>query len=173
MTGVTVKKARLRFIILLPGTVLLVGPALILWFTRSTAYSWDLASIARPWFWLALILIGVGLHLMVRTVGLFATVGKGTPAPWSPPRKLVVAGVYRHVRNPMIGGAIAVLFGEAWLFQSLPLLFWALFFLAINLVYIPFVEEPRLEKRFGEDYRDYRKNVPRWIPRLKRWEGLD
>jgi protein-S-isoprenylcysteine O-methyltransferase Ste14 len=95
--------------------------------------------------------------------------GGGTPAPWDPPRRFVVAGVYRHVRNPMISGVIAALYAEALLLQSLPLLAWAVLFMLANLAYIPLVEEPGLEKRFGADYRRYKANVPRWIPRLRAW----
>jgi len=100
---------------------------------------------------------------------LFVTVGKGTLAPWDPTQKLVVAGVYRHVRNPMIGGVFCVLLGEAVLWASLSLLCWFLFFLLLNLIYIPLLEEPRLERRFGQDYLLYKANVRRWIPRWRPW----
>ncbi len=96
--------------------------------------------------------------------------GEGTPAPWDPPRRLVVRGVYRRVRNPMISGVIFTLCGEALIFQSLPLAIWAALFVLANMVYIPNFEEPGLEKRVGEDYRVYKANVPRWIPRLTPWQ---
>jgi protein-S-isoprenylcysteine O-methyltransferase Ste14 len=108
-------------------------------------------------------LVCLGLVLMVATIRLFMTVGKGTLAPWNPPQRLVVRGVYRYVRNPMISGACCLLLGEAVLAASLPLL--GLFALAVivNAVYIPLSEEPGLAKRFGEEYEVYRRNVPRWI----------
>lgn len=114
-------------------------------------------------------LLGLGLVLFVSTVGLFARVGKGTLAPWDATRRLVVRGVYRHVRNPMIVGVMCVLLGEATLLGSLPLLGWFALFLLANALYIPLVEEPGLERRFGTDYRFYKRNVPRWIPRLRPW----
>ena len=117
------------------------------------------------------VFIVVGLVLVVATIRLFATVGKGTLAPWNPTQKLVVQGVYRHVRNPMISGVLSVLLGEAICFASLPLACWFLLFLVINAIYIPLAEEPGLVKRFGEDYEEYRRNVPRWIPLLKAWNG--
>ncbi|MEE8226609.1 MAG: isoprenylcysteine carboxylmethyltransferase family protein [Kiloniellales bacterium] len=161
----------LRAIVLLPGTALVAIPAIILWLAGETAYGGHLAPSASPWFWLALPLFAVGFTLMGATMRMFMRIGKGTPAPWAPPRKLVVAGVYRRVRNPMISGVITVLLGESLLFQSLPLLAWAVTFALANWVYIPRWEEPALYARFGEDYRRYSANVPRWIPRLKPWMG--
>jgi protein-S-isoprenylcysteine O-methyltransferase Ste14 len=112
---------------------------------------------------------------MVATLRLFVTVGKGTLAPWNPPQRLVVRGVYRHVRNPMIAGVFFVLLGEVVLAASLPLLVWFAVFVVVNAVYIPLVEEEGLVKRFGDDYLTYKQNVPRWVPRLRPWEahGLD
>ncbi len=161
----------LRAIVLLPGTALVAIPAIILWLTGETAYGGHLAPAASPWFWLALPLFAVGFTLMGATMRMFMRIGKGTPAPWAPPQKVVVAGVYRHVRNPMISGVITVLLGESLLSQSLPLLAWAVTFALANWVYIPHWEEPALHARFGEDYRRYSANVPRWIPRLKPWMG--
>src|SRR5919202_986332 len=74
------------------------------------------------------------LKHVVKTVVLFATVGRGTLAPWAPPERLVVRGVYRRVRNPMISGVLSVLCGEALLFGSVPLLEWFGAFLLINLI---------------------------------------
>ena len=115
------------------------------------------------------VLICLGLVLMVATIRLFVAVGKGTLAPWNPTQRLVVQGVYRHVRNPMIAGVFFVLLGEAVLAASLPLLGWFAAFVAVNAVYIPLAEEPGLAKRFGGDYLTYKQNVPRWVPRLKPW----
>ena len=87
-------------------------------------------------------------------------------------QKLVVRGIYRHVRNPMISGVFCILLGEAVAFGSLPLLGWFGFVVAVNMIYIPLVEEPGLARRFGDDYLLYKQNVSRWIPRLTAWEGL-
>jgi protein-S-isoprenylcysteine O-methyltransferase Ste14 len=106
---------------------------------------------------------------MYRTITLFASVGRGTLAPWDPTRRLVVRGPYRHVRNPMISGVLSILLGEAALLGSFPLLAWFGVFFAANAIYMPLVEEPGLERRFGDDYRTYKRNVPRWVPRRKPW----
>jgi protein-S-isoprenylcysteine O-methyltransferase Ste14 len=106
---------------------------------------------------------------MYKTISLFATVGEGTLAPWDPTQKLVVRGIYRYVRNPMIIGVLSVLLGEAVFLGSLPVLVWFLIFFAVNATYIPLLEERGLAGRFGDDYLVYKRNVPRWIPRLTPW----
>jgi protein-S-isoprenylcysteine O-methyltransferase Ste14 len=115
-------------------------------------------------------LMCAGLILMYRTISLFAREGEGTLAPWDPTRRLVVRGPYRHMRNPMIVGVLAVILGEAALFGALGILIWGAAFFALNAVWFRLVEEPGLRKRFGEDYEDYRENVPRWLPRRGPWE---
>lgn len=153
-------------ILALPFNVLVVIPALILWFTDG----WLTPHPFRLGFWVGLACLGVGLTLMTQTIHNFWTRGRGTLAPWNPTQKLVVAGVYRRVRNPMISGVLFNLLGEALLFASLGIGVWFALFFTTNAIYIPLSEEPGLEKRFGEDYRRYRENVPRWIPRWKPWD---
>lgn len=119
---------------------------------------------------LGLALIAAGFALWLWTVMLFARVGEGTLAPWDPTRHLVVEGPYRHVRNPMITAVLAVLAGETALFGSLPLLVWLAAFFAINHAFFLLREEPALERRFGDEYRVYRRSVPRWLPRRTPWD---
>jgi protein-S-isoprenylcysteine O-methyltransferase Ste14 len=115
-------------------------------------------------------LLGVGLLLFVASLRRFISEGRGTLAPWDPPRYLVVRGPYRYVRNPMISGVVLVLLGEALVLLSRPHLAWALIVLGINAIYIPLVEEPLLAQRFGDGYRDYCRHVPRLLPRWQPWE---
>lgn len=108
-------------ILLLPGIVTVVIPATILAFTGLDAFGvWHSspANIAVPVLGIAF--IGLGLMLMVATIRLFVTVGRGTLAPWNPPQHFVVRGIYRHVRNPMISGVFSILLGESLLAASLP-----------------------------------------------------
>ena len=141
-------------------------PAVILY---STGTVWP----PSPWnMVIGTLFVILGLTLMVWTNRLFATVGNGTLAPWNPPQKLIVRGVYQHVRNPMITGALSILLGEAVFFGSSWLLGWFGFALVLNLFYIPLVEERGLARRFGDDYLHYKQYVPRWIPRLTPWKGL-
>jgi protein-S-isoprenylcysteine O-methyltransferase Ste14 len=116
----------LRAVLLLPGIVLVVIPGTILYVTGLDTFDlWQ--SLPATRFVLPLLgvlLIVMGLVLMAATIWLFVTVGKGTLAPWNPTQKLVVQGVYRHVRNPMISGVMLVTLGEVCLSASLPLLVW-------------------------------------------------
>jgi protein-S-isoprenylcysteine O-methyltransferase Ste14 len=112
-----------------------------------------------------------GFAFFAWCVSLFARVGRGTLAPWDPTRRLVVAGPYRYVRNPMISGVALMLLGEAVFWGSGAVGLWAASFLAINHLYFVLSEEPGLERRFGEEYRAYKAAVPRWIPRLRPWAG--
>lgn len=116
-----------------------------------------------------LVVLAVGVLLFVSSLRRFAGDGRGTLAPWDPPRRLVVHGPYRYVRNPMISGVVFVLAAEAALLVSRPHAWWALTFLIINLVYIPLLEEPFLDQRFGQSYRDYCRHVPRIVPRATPW----
>ena len=96
----------------------------------------------------------------------FVFYGRGTPIHSMPPKKLVVTGLYRFVRNPIYIGGFLILAGEVLLFQSKGLLFYFLAIFVWVIFSVPVFEEPRLKKRFGESYKRYCKSVPRWIPRL-------
>jgi protein-S-isoprenylcysteine O-methyltransferase Ste14 len=161
----------LRAILLLPFVVAVIIPVALLLLTGPDTLdlwpSYPATRVGLPM--ISVPLIGLGLVLMAASIRLFATVGKGTLAPWAPTQRLVVQGIYRHVRNPMISGLFFVLLGEAVLAASLPLFIWFVVFVAGNAAYIPLVEEPGLVKRFGDEYLTYKQNVPRWIPRLKAW----
>jgi protein-S-isoprenylcysteine O-methyltransferase Ste14 len=160
----------LRAIILLPGVVTIVFPGIVIAFTRSIQISWSLIeSLNWVLVGIGIASIVLGLSLVIKTVSLFATVGQGTLAPWDPPRKFVVQGVYRYVRNPMISGVFCILLGETLILGSMPLVYELIAFVVINLIYMPLIEEPGLVDRFGDEYVEYKKNVPRWIPRLKAW----
>jgi protein-S-isoprenylcysteine O-methyltransferase Ste14 len=148
----------LRAILLLPFMVAAVIAGVILWLTGpDTLGLWQSVPATRvvlPVFGGALLCLG--LVLAVATIRLFVTVGQGTLAPWNPPQRLVVQGVYRHVRNPMIAGVFFVLLGEAVLAASLALLIWFAAFVGVNAAYIPLAEELGLVKRFGSDYLTYK-----------------
>lgn len=156
---------QLRAIGPLPFMGAVVVPAAIVLLSQDVDVGWGLPA-AVGWLPVAAgcALIGLGLLLMHLTISLFARVGEGTLAPWDPTRRLVVLGPYRHVRNPMISSVLCILLGEAVLLGSIPLLAWFLVFFAVNALWMPLVEEPGLERRFGDDYVQYKRAVPRWIP---------
>jgi protein-S-isoprenylcysteine O-methyltransferase Ste14 len=158
-------------IAILPFTVAVLVPV---WIAQRYGVAPTLGRSIGPVFLqvVGLVLLSLGLVLFTASVWRFATEGKGTLAPWDPPRVFVVRGPYRFVRNPMISGVLWCLFGEALALQSSPHAVWAASFLILNLIYIPFIEEPQLERRFGDSYREYRRHVRRFMPRLRPWRPL-
>ena len=149
------------FSFILPITVLVIVP---LWIERD----WT-TDIHLSVFWGSLIML-LGLAIMTVCISSFIRIGKGTLAPWSPTKKLVVRGPYRYVRNPMILGVLIVLLGEALALKSQNILIWAASFFVINTIYFMVYEEPDLEVRFGDEYREYKKHVSRWLPRQRPYE---
>lgn len=116
------------------------------------------------------LVIAFGIWLFATSLREIARNQQDTLTPWDPPRRLVICGPYQRVRNPLVSGVLFALFGQALLLQSLPHLLWAAAFLIVCLLYIPLLEEPQLEARFGEEYRRYRQHVSRFLPRLKPWK---
>ena len=150
----------------LPFTVTVVVPV---WIARRFGIAFGIGGTAFDIGLQAagVIVLAIGLTLFAASLQHFVVHGRGTLAPWDPPRTLVIVGPYRYVRNPMISGVVFVLAGEALLLRSWPHLQWMLIFLVVNLIYIPLTEEPMLEARFGEDYREYKRRVPRIFPRVR------
>ena len=153
----------LKPILIFPVNVMGVIPALILGFSEKleTLKFKTLSLVSGS------MLIGVGFFIVLITVSLFVKTGKGTPAPWDPPQLLVTEGIYRYVRNPMMMAVWCILIGESILFQSFYIFLWVLIFLILCLTLVPLLEEPQLERRFGEAYKIYKNEVPRWIFTLK------
>jgi protein-S-isoprenylcysteine O-methyltransferase Ste14 len=109
---------------------------------------------------------GAGAVLAVSCIFTFVFVGKGTPAPFDPPRTLVVRGPYRLMRNPMYVGAGLALLGAALFYRSTGLIVYLLTLLVAIHSFVIFYEEPLLTRKFGADYDAYRIHVRRWLPRV-------
>jgi len=172
MADKRIKFRAIRSAIALPLVLLTIVPAIILWSTKSFQPGWGYPDWrAYALGALGLLVLGLGLVLLGATIRLFANVGEGTLAPWDPPQKLVVVGPYRYVRNPMHSGAFMALYGEGLLFGSMPLLVFVTVVFVFHWAYIPLMEERWLTNKFGEEYRLYKRNVPRWIPRVTPWQG--
>ncbi len=126
---------------------------------------------AARWRWIGVVPSVLGFSVALRCIWDFGRTGRGTPAPFVPPQRLVVVGFYRHVRNPMYVGFFAgwmglwVVFGRA---SRVALLVVLIATVAVVL-FVKFYEEPTLRKMFGADYEEYCRNVPRWIPRIRAW----
>ncbi len=103
--------------------------------------------------------------LALTCVGIFVVRGRGTPAPFDPPRDFVAIGPYKHVRNPMYIGALTVLSGFGLYEHSSSILVFALVWFLLAHLFVVYLEEPDLRRKFGASYEDYCKAVPRWIPR--------
>jgi protein-S-isoprenylcysteine O-methyltransferase Ste14 len=113
----------------------------------------------------------LGFVALVDSFARFAVQGLGTPAPPLPPRRLVVTGLYRHVRNPMYLAVLSIIVGQALLLGRRVLLgYAAVAWLAVHL-FVLLYEEPTLRARYGPQYASYRAAVRRWRPRLRPWRG--
>ena len=148
------------FSVIVPATAIVYLPRLVLSISGGAGES--------PWRPLGLIPIAIGGVLVLWTLADFLTAGRGTPAPFDPPRRLVSGALYAWVRNPMYLAVTTILFGEAVLFWSLTLLLLAA---ATRLVFhlaVVLYEEPGLRARFGASYESYTRRVPRWLPRRPR-----
>ncbi len=157
-----------RAILPMPFVATVIVPGLIV-AAADEEWGWDGAARAAAMV-AGAVLIAAGVGLFAWTVRLFASRGRGTLAPWDPPRRLVVAGPYRRLRHPMISGVAIVLAGETLVFGVTGLAIWLALFAAVNAVYLPLVEEPALRRRFGDDYDRYMDNVNRWVPRVRPWD---
>ena len=116
---------------------------------------------------IGVLLIVVGASVLLESFARFARVGRGTPAPVAPTERLVVSGLYRHVRNPMYLAVVSAILGQALLFGSSELLWYgALMWLAFHL-FVLLYEEPTLRRQHGDEYETYRAAVRRWRPRVR------
>jgi protein-S-isoprenylcysteine O-methyltransferase Ste14 len=116
-----------------------------------------------------LVLVVVGAVVLVQAFVRFVVEGLGTPAPIAPTQRLVVGGLYRHVRNPMYLAVLAVIVGQAIWFGDPVLLGYAAVIWVAVAAFVLGYEEPSLSERFGEEYDAYRKGVRAWVPRVHPW----
>ena len=152
----------LTYATLFVGLVLVLVPARMLeWSGVRAPAALGAAQLAG----LALVVAGGAVALWC--VLAFATLGRGTPAPFDPPRRLVVRGPYRFVRNPMYLGAATALAGAALYYESLTLLAYVALFALAAYLFVLGYEEPTLARLFGDDYAAYRARVRRWLPSFR------
>jgi protein-S-isoprenylcysteine O-methyltransferase Ste14 len=149
------------FTILLPGTELVLLPLVVVLLALGPRLELGLAR------YLGLVPLLVGLVMILRCFVDFVRRGNGTPAPYDPPCKLVVAGLYCYVRNPQYVGVVLVVVGEALLTGMVVLFGYAALFAIGYHIFVKYYEEPTLGRLFGEPYDRYREAVPRWLPRRR------
>lgn len=156
----------LLFTILVPGTVTILVPGLLL------SSPWNRFPLAGGIFrYAGLAFAFLGALIYLRCAREFAFAGKGTPAPIDPPKKLVAKGLYRYTRNPMYLGVLGVILGEALWFESLLLAGYGVLLFSGFHLFIVFYEEPALRRKFEEAYQRYCEATPRWLFRTKRTRG--
>lgn len=133
------------------------------WFASSKG-----VTLAPHWNAGAIALFLIGGAIMLKCVWDFAWTGRGTPAPFDPPRRLVITGLYRFVRNPMYVGMGLVLIGEMLLWPQIAreLVFLMIVLWALVNGFVMLYEEPHLRDKFEDDYVEYCKSVRRWLPRF-------
>jgi protein-S-isoprenylcysteine O-methyltransferase Ste14 len=154
----------LLFTIVVPGTVTILIPGLLLgWGSAPAAFD------IGPLRWLGLVPLLVGAGFYLRCAWDFVVAGRGTPAPIDAPKHLVVRGLYRLVRNPMYVGVLLCVCGEALLFGSARLLWYAALLFVCFHTFVTVYEEPTLRRLFGASYEQYCVAVPRWVPRMRTW----
>lgn len=154
----------------------LLLPIFLIWIPNrilsSPEYSFSFNAGGFKYFGIAPIVTGLAIYGWCSSSFVFH--GKGSPIPFTPTKRLVVKGLYRFVRNPIYIAGSLVLVGEALLFQSLGILIYCLVMFAIFNIHV-FIEEQLLADQFGEKYEQYRRSVPRWVPRYRpyRNDGID
>jgi protein-S-isoprenylcysteine O-methyltransferase Ste14 len=147
------------FAVVVPGTTLVFIPLQILrsgWGGRIA-----LGALAYAG-WIPLV---AGVLLMLWCWYDFAMRGRGTPAPYDPPRQLVVSGPFHVVRNPMYVSGVWMLLGEALITGAPALALYAVVFWAFTATFVVLYEQPTLRRKFGEAYVEYCARVPAWLPR--------
>ena len=156
---------RTAFVLLRAAVVAALFIALWTWFVPR----WLAGGALRPRVSVtAIAMMVIGGAGMLKCVWDFAWTGRGTPAPFDPPRRLVVAGLYRYVRNPMYVAMGIFLIGEALLLPQVtkPMLILVAVMGLVTTAFVMTYEEPTLRRLFGDDYERYCRHVRRWIPRL-------
>jgi protein-S-isoprenylcysteine O-methyltransferase Ste14 len=151
------------FTFLIPGTVTVLMPYMLL--HSDLDYAVGIPSTLRG---LGLLPLAAGIAVYLRCAWDFGVAGRGTPAPYDPPRMLVTRGLYAFVRNPIYVAIISIIFGEALLFDSIAVFGYGVLLLALLHLRLLLYEEPRLRRKFGAGYDEYCHAVPRWLPRKAR-----
>ena len=148
----------LIFLIVAPGLAAIYVPIYVL--------SEGPRIIPQELAFLAIPLWASGAAVIIACFWEFLARGQGTPAPIDPPRRLVVSGMYRYVRNPIYVGLLLALGGHLLWFGTAALLYYLIGAFVVAHTFVILYEEPTLKRRFGAAYEEYLRTVPRWIPRL-------
>jgi protein-S-isoprenylcysteine O-methyltransferase Ste14 len=149
----------IAFLVVAPGVVAGLVPWLLT--------GWDTEPVLLPLRVVGGVLVAAGAGVLLHAFARFVVEGVGTPAPVAPTERLVVGGLYRHVRNPMYIAVGATIVGQALLLGRWWLLAYAAPFWVVVASFVRWYEEPTLAWRYGDQYEAYRRDVPGWLPRRR------
>ncbi|NYJ06634.1 methyltransferase family protein [Petropleomorpha daqingensis] len=167
MQGVRVRAwvGTIVFLVVTPGVV----AGLIPWSITRWQIPWT-GGWASPLVIIGAVLVAGGIVVLLDAFVRFAR-ADGTPAPPMPTKHLVVVGPYRYVRNPMYVAVLSIILGQALMFGSWGTLLYGALVLFLVASFVKLYEEPTLEGEYGDEYREYRRHVHAWVPRLRAWSG--
>jgi protein-S-isoprenylcysteine O-methyltransferase Ste14 len=137
------------------------------------AIPWWLRPRGAPLHPIGLLPLGVGIFLLLWCVRDFYVAGRGSLAPWAPPERLVIVGLYRYSRNPMYIAVLTILCGWALVFESRTLWIYAAAVAVGFQIRVVFGEEPWLARTHGAEWTAYRARVPRWLIRFSSRPATD
>lgn len=112
-------------------------------------------------------IVVIGIVLTAICIFEFAAIGQGTFIHFDAPKKFVASGTYKYVRNPMYLGVLLIFIGYALLYHSVSVLLLSLLLFLLAHIVVVLIEEPTLKNKFGDDYKNYKKSVGRWLPKIK------
>ena len=155
----------LRSLVYMTGFILLFG-----WIALGVrSFDREFGLVLPAWTGIAgIVIMLVGASLALACAATFVVKGRGTPAVFDPPSEFLSVGPYKYVRNPMYIGGFILLVGFGLYQRSVSILLLSLVLLLLTHLAVVSLEEPNLEKRFGQSYIDYKKSVSRWVPKWKR-----
>jgi protein-S-isoprenylcysteine O-methyltransferase Ste14 len=151
---------------------LIIAPGIVAGYVPWRICGWSIEAPLLGTYWFRLVgmsLIAMGLPLLLDSFARFALQGLGTPAPIFPTRHLVVTGLFQYVRNPMYVAVVMLILGQGLFFGSARVVEYGIAVWVGFHLFVLIYEEPTLRKTYGPQYEEFCANVPRWIPRLRRW----
>lgn len=154
------------FLVVAPGTVICLVPWWISkWKVQPMPPGFSIVQL------LGVLILAASILVLLEAFARFALQGIGTPAPVLPTHHLVVTGLYRHVRNPMYVAVVGAILGQSMILGNLILVLYAALVWLVSHLFVVLYEEPTLRRKFGAEYAEFCANVPRWVPRLRPWNG--
>ncbi len=145
---------------------LIFGPWLALQFGTSFP-SVDIGWVSHAGIPLAV----VGICLSLYCAWVLFIPGASRPAPYDAGGSFTIAGPYLYVRNPFMLGIVLALWGEALHMSSIVMIAYAFILTWVIYFWVIFFEEPALTESIGKEYTKYKKSVPRWFPKIKRYKS--